>query len=416
VPAFHEPSPQTLGAAIAEAVEVLTGITAAAGQFPCNSVSEHLKLRVVAVDDLGRKLAEGRDLEALSTKLAPRLAKARAMAAKARFAQEGIVTWSFGVLPEQAEEEGETGTASVRYPAIVDAGQSVSLTLADTKVMAAALTRAGIRRLFAIAMADELPHHLRTIATWEELVRLYKVFGPEAELRDTLALLVAERTFMMGQPAVTDAQSFEDRKAASWGRIATNTKDLADIVYRTLEPRGKIAHRLSGGTNRNWVASITDLREHLAYLTPPGCFTAVLPERLDHFPRYVEAARQRLLNLREDGSGAEAVTLPLITQRFKKLTGAIARKHGALIKAQQEAGAAAHAAAAPGKGAVLPASRRHTVRINSDAAAWAITPGSLSPALDRYRWLLEELRVASFAPELARGKVAVADVDKAWED
>ncbi len=416
VPAMDAPEPPTLGAALAEAVEVLTGITAAAGQFPCNSVSEYLKLRIVVVDDLGKKLAEGRDLEALGTKLAPRLAKARAMAAKARFAQEGIITWSFGVLPEQAEEDGETGAASVRYPAIVDAGQSVSLTLADTKAMAAGFTRAGIRRLFAIAMADELPHHLRTIATWEELVRLYKVFGPEAELRDTLALLVAERTFMMGQPAVNDSQSFEDRKAASWGRIATNTKELADVVYRTLEPRGKIAHRLSGGTNRNWVASITDLREHLAYLTPPGCFTAVLPERLEHFPRYVEAARQRLLNLREDGSGAEAVTLPLITQRFKKLTGAIARKHAALIKAQQEAGAAAHAAAAPGKGAVLPASRRHTVRINSDAAAWAIAPGSLSPAQDRYRWLLEELRVASFAPELARGKVTVADVDKAWED
>ena len=424
VPAFDAPQPQPLAAALAEAVEVLTGITAAAGQFPCSSVSEYLKLRVVVVDDLGRKLAEGRDIEALGSKLAPRLAKARAMAAKARFAQEGLVTWSFGVLPDQAEEEGEGGAASVRFPAIVDAGQSVSLTLAETKVLAVGLTRGGIRRLFAIAMADELPHHLRTIATWEELVKLYKVFGPEAELRDTLSLLVAERTFMMGQPAVTDAESFEDRKEASWGRIATNTKDIADVVYRTLEPRGKIAHRLSGGTNRNWVASITDLREHLAYLTPPGCFTAVLPERLDQFPRYVEAARQRLLNLREDGSGAEAVTLPLITQRFKKLTGAIARKHVALMKAQQEAGLAAHAANVPinnsanvpAKGAVLPASRRHTVRINSDAAAWAIAPGSLSPAMDRYRWLLEELRVASFAPELAKGKVTVADVDKAWEE
>ncbi len=428
--------PPPLHEAAAEAIEVLTGVSIAPEHLRCRNLSDALQLHLTVVDDAGKPIgsATGEDIEQLRTKLAPRLAKAQASAAKARFQRDGLTAWSFGPLPEQVEGDGEgegdegaaagvTRTAVVRYPALVDAGESVSLTLAETAAAATHFTRGGVRRLLAIAMAGEIPHHLDALPQLEELVRGFKPFGPEAELCDTITLMVAERTFMAGQGPIRDAETFEQRTSTYWGRIATNTKDIAELLARCLDARGKIAHRLSGGTNRNWVASVTDLREHLAYLTPPGCFTAVPPERLEHMPRYLEAARQRLLNLREDGSGAEAATLPLITARFKKLTGYIARHHAELVKAQHAAAEASSATSAQGKpsagakAAVIPASRRHTVRINADAATWAIQPGSLPAWLDRYRWLLEDLRVASFAPDMIRGKpVTLADVDAAWQE
>ena len=419
--------------ALAEALATLTAINIEPERLICRNLPEHLQMRIIVHEEAqsatGPQLAAGKDLAALLTKLTPRLIRAKATLAQQRFAQQNITDWSFGPLPlpgEPIEDAASPAAASdaARFATLLDAGSSVTLTLLDSAPEAEAQTRKGVRRLFALALAGEMQHHLAAIGNFDELARLYKPFGNRDELADVITCLVAEAIFMHNQSPVRDAETFEQRKATHWGRVATSVRETAGMLTVMLDARAKIAHRLGAGTNRNWVASINDLREHLAYLMPPRFLMAITPDRLASYVRYTQAARQRLLNLREDGSGSEAATLAMLGDRFKRFTGAVAKLHADLLRAEQAAPAATGACPAPSaspsaKGAVIAASRRHTTRINADAAAWAIEPGSLPAPLERYRWLLEDLRLVTFAPELApdlvRRKLTPADADKAWQ-
>jgi hypothetical protein len=78
---------------------------------------------------------------------------------------------------------------------------------------------------------------------------------------------------------------------------------VGEIASQILEPRARVAQRISGGTPRLWAESVADLREHAAYLLPRGFLLNVSWDRLRHFPRYARGMRERLFALREDGSG-----------------------------------------------------------------------------------------------------------------
>src|SRR5262249_13187175 len=51
--------------------------------------------------------------------------------------------------------------------------------------------------------------------------------------------------------------------------------------------------------------------------------------------------------------------------------------------------------------APLPQARRAAPVVNIDAGEWAMQPARLPPAVEHYRWALEDLRIALFTPESA---------------
>ncbi|XVJ59576.1 MAG: ATP-dependent RNA helicase HrpA [Tepidisphaera sp.] len=392
-----------IAAAVAEAVGVLHGVTIEAGAFSPKALPAYLKLRVVVMDG-EKEVGAGRDVAELQEKLEAKVAKARGARAKARFEREGIVAWDFGTLPETIEEEG-------RFPALVDRGEACALTLVGSKEEAAAATVLGVRRLFAIACKEQIAHELDALAAWPELVKHYGHFGTAAALRSDLTCLIAERAFLSGGAVPRTAEQFDERQQAGWGRLSIVVREVADVVGRILEPRFLVAKRLASGTNRHWAMSMADLREQAAYLMPPGFVLLVPWERLKEFPRYSAAMRARLLGLREDGSGAEKQLLEQYLPHWKKFTGWVA----AAMSKEREAEEAGAALATKTK-AALPQSRRAAPTVNLDAGAWAMQPGKLPAAVEKYRWALEELRLAMFAPELA-GKNAptVAGVAQMWK-
>jgi hypothetical protein len=183
-------------------------------------------------------------------------------------------------------------------------------------------------------------------------------------------------------------------------------RDTADVVLRILEPRAKVAGRLAGGTSRHWAASVADLREQAAYLMPPGFVLLVPWERLREYPRYVGAMRERLFALREDGSGEEKQLLEQFLPHWKKFTAWVA----SAMSAERDgllSEPAAPARESRGKPkSALPQAKRAAPTVNADAGVWAMTPGRLPTAVERYRWALEEWRLTLFTPGLA-GKSGV---------
>ncbi len=429
--------------ALSEAVEIALSVTIPPALWPISALSDYLLLRLEVTDHKGQVIAHGRDAKALQTRLAQRIERAQAVAQRKAFARSNIKSWDFPDLPDSVarqsdhadaiDEENEqalgpddprstaasSAPSAIAYPALIDQRTHVNLTLEADQSRAEAITRLGVRRLFVLSARDELLLRIDALPNITEIERWFSSgggsgggLGTPGDLRDDLMCITCERVFLAGQAPIRTREAFELRKETGWGRLGQTLIDTATLVAKVLEPRFLVAKRLSSGTNRLWAASIADIREHAAYLMPQG-FLHTLPwERLQRYPLYAQAMRQRLLNLREDGSGAESDALAQLAPYHKRFTAYVARQ---LAIRQEEAAAAlaegdhtASIKSTANLARAVPASRRAAPTVNLDAGHYSLQPGSLSPAAEAYRWALEEFRVALFAPALLGSPEAAA--------
>ncbi len=411
----------SLPVALSEALEVLHEIRIDPSEWSFRGLPAHLRLRVRVVDDLNaavpKELAVDRDLPALFKRLEPRLKQLRASESRVAFGRRGLTTWDFGTLTETYESHGD-GALAVMHPTLSDDGQTVSLTLAATPLEAETRTRAGLRRLFAIAISDEVKYYLESHPAWDAMQNQFSQLGNPAEFRDQLTCIVAERTFMDGQPTIRTQAAFEERRTAAWGRLSSVARETCDALARILDARAQIARRFSGGTPRLWAESVADIREQAAYLMPRGFLTAVRWEQLRRYPVWVEVMRERLLNLREDGSKSESGALAAVAPHWKRFTGwvAAASKCAGSEAVSHVADSAAEPSATSKTKSPLPQAKRAAPTVNLDAGEWAMRPGHLPPPIERYRWALEEFRLAQLAPEkAAKPPISSGDLDKLWK-
>ncbi len=397
--------------ALGEALDVLYGEHVEEAEWAPAALPVHLRLRVLVLDHAGKEVAVDRDLPALQHRLEGRVRKALAAAARARYERRGLHAWDFGDLEDSVEWEHD-GAASTGYPMLLDEGASVWLTLGTSPAEAQARTRLGVRRLFVLACAEELTHGVEGLSHWSDLKRFYGALGSEAQLRDQACCVIAERVFMERQSPVRTRDEFDARLEQGRGRLGAVTREVGELLLETLEPRFRVAQRISGGTPRLWAQSVADIREHAAYLMPRGFLGLAPPARLRSYPKYARTMRERLFSLREDGSSVEAEPLRVFLPHWKRFTGWVA---GAM--AREQAGGPNEAPRPPGKAskAPLPAPRRVGASVNLDAGEWAMAPGNLPAEVERYRWALEDLRVATFAPGAPAG-VGAAEVARLWAD
>jgi len=391
---------------LSEALEVLRGVKLPSEAWPVKGLPAHLRARVEVADRAGREVASGRDVAEVMERVRPRAAKARAARDRERFERAGVREWDFGTLPERLETD--EGAA---FPALVDLGEDAGLTLAADQRTAAAMTLHGVRRLLAISCGEEVRHRLLAMAGWDDMVKWHGGLGDARKLAEDLTLVVCERCFLSAQSVPRTREEFESRREGCWGRLAQATMDVAGVAAGLLEPRHRVVARLASGTSRHWAASVADMREQGAYLMPNGFLTALPWERLREYPRYVGAMRDRLLGLREDGSGGDGQIMQRVTPHWKNFTGWVARE----MARQRDEAARAGEEAKSGKGgkAPLPGARRAAPKVNVEAGEWAMAPGNLPKGIEAYRWAIEECRVGLFAPARGGGPTE-KDLERLW--
>ncbi|MFT3683854.1 MAG: DUF3418 domain-containing protein [Phycisphaerales bacterium] len=428
--------------ALTRAVDDLRGVAVPADAWPMRGIPDHLRLNVRVLDEQGNALGESREIDELKKKFAGRARRSLSNLARQEFGKEGLTSWSWSegdeTLPESVEID-RAGSTVVGYPCIQDTGDTVALTLADSPETAHRLTRRGLIRLFALQCKDEVIARLRSLPEGgaDVMYRHYGAIGDPSELKRDLVDLVCEQTFLApalgGQP--DNKNDFEVRLQTQWGRLGGNTITIGKLVATVLANRHRVAHKLASGYPKQWELSIADLREHAAWLLPPGVFHCVPLDRLQHYPRYTEGMWRRLERLREGGTAKEAQTFPQVTAAWKRFTHWVHTHHAEAKKQEEEMGGATSEPRPSGSGPtptsalksppkprnVLPQAqgkKRARVVIATDAAAWAmqsIADAAMPPAVEQYRWLLEEFRVSAFAQELGTTQpVSAKRLDEAW--
>ncbi|MDW8469317.1 MAG: DUF3418 domain-containing protein [Burkholderiales bacterium] len=334
------PSDTPLAEALARYIRERYQVEVPADGLRPEALPAHLRMNFRVVEADGRQLGMGRDLAALKRALAPQAQSA--LETEIGAAGEARHTaWTFGDLPERVEFSRD-GRTLAGYPALADEGDAVAVRVFESPERARETHRAGVLRLFRIALRERLRELEKGLARDRTL-------APLAQDLLTAALV---RAFLADGVPRTQAE-FARRLAEGRSRLALIAQELERHVAAILAERAALEERLAAA-QKAFPQAAADVRGQLARLLAPG-FLARLPwERLQHLPRYLKAARRRLERLRENPArdAARAAELAPLEHAWRREVAACARN------------------------------------------------GALPPALEQFGWLLEELRVSLFAEEL----------------
>ena len=151
------------------------------------------------------------------------------------FEKKGITSWNFGDLPETLSIERD-GARLMGYPALVDVGASVSLSVLDSAAAARAAMRGGLRRLFMIQVADELKYLSRKLSGVEQMCLFYSRLGPCEELKRDLLTAVADRALFGDDDdeaagRIRSRDAFAARAETGWRRLTAAGDEVAHGVF-----------------------------------------------------------------------------------------------------------------------------------------------------------------------------------------
>jgi ATP-dependent helicase HrpA len=346
----HGPGDGALLDVLAADLRARTGELIRPSDWDIERVPDELRINFRIEDERGRRVAFGKDLDAITHRLRTHLQGAITRAVGASVERAGATSWDFGdELPRVLE--AERGGYPVRaFPALVDEGKSVGVQLFGTEDEQALAMRAGTRRLLLLGLPSPLASMQRLLKT---PTKLALASSPEASLADLLEDCVAVALDALvddaGGPA-WDAAGFEALRGAVRGDLVDRSMDVALAVARVLAAWRDIGGRLDTITAPALLAARLDVRRQLARLVFRGFVPRTGAERLTDIDRYLRAIAHRLDRVGKDTARD--------TEWMRRVQPLEARFEALLAR--------------------LP------------AGAWG-------PGLDEARWMLEELRVGLFA-------------------
>ena len=363
---------ESLVRALTGAVEEKIALKLPLDAFRPGELKPHLLMNFRLQDEHGGTLGFSRSLAELRAQYGNRVEQSFAQAQvmhQTDGASEGELTgltgWSFGKLPELLEIR-VAGRDVVGFPALADEGDSVSLRAFDTEEKAREVHRAGLRRLFALALKEQVKFVEKNLP--RELGMLFMALGTESEMKAQVVAATLERT-CMGEPWPASQAEFEARALAAKGKLTLVAQEIARLLGTILTEAAALQKKVAV-MQKAFPAACADVSSQTAALLGRNFVLAVPYDRLAHFPRYLKAASLRLEKLRADPARDER-----LSAEWQGLAKPWERERSALMKS-----------------------------------------GVVDPFLEDFRWLLEELRVALFAQELKTpSPVSVKRLQKQWD-
>ncbi|MFJ8921132.1 ATP-dependent RNA helicase HrpA [Streptomyces sp. NPDC102415] len=311
---LQEPLPLTL----ARELQRMVGVPVTADDFDLSRIPDHLKITFRIVDERRRKVAEDKDLEALKIQLRPKARQALSKAAAATagpsgesIERSGLTDWTIGTL-DKVFETRRAGQPVKAYPALVDQGDTVAVRLFDTEAEQQQAMWRGTRKLILLNIpVNPAKFASDKLTNQQKLALSRNPHGSIQALFDDCATAAADRLIAAHGGPAWDEASF--RKLYDKVRA-----DLVDLTVRTIGQVQQILaawqaceRRLKSTNSLVLINNVTDVRDHLARLMPPGFVTATGLRRLPDLMRYLVAEDRRLqqmpTNVQRDTTRMEKV-------------------------------------------------------------------------------------------------------------
>ncbi len=349
VPASNSPLLQALVRYIREQRQLDVPLDA----FRLEQLPPHLLMNFRVVDEHGRQLGMSRNFASLHAELSPRVSHVVVKAAAADEKGEAVseqryTSWSFGDFVETREGK-RAGQIVTLYNVLVDEGEAIVLRAFDTRDVAQAAHRGGLRRLFMLLLKEQVKYLEKNLPDAQRLGMLFMPFGTQQELQQQILAMTFERC-CLNDPLPANEAEFAVRGKEAKTRLLLIAQEIARLVLNVLSEYQAVQKALP--QLKTHTQAFQDVRAQLEWLLHKRFIADTPYERLQHVPRYLKAINQRIEKLRSNPArDAQCMAqMQPLTQAWQKLR-----------QAQQ---------------------------------------GKSDPRVDEFAWLLQELRVSLFAQEL----------------
>ncbi|MER5852371.1 ATP-dependent RNA helicase HrpA [Streptomyces sp. NPDC002012] len=294
---LQEPLPVTL----ARELQRMVGVPVGADDFDLTRIPDHLKITFRIVDERRRKVAEDKDLEALKLQLRPKARQALSKAAAATagpsgesIERSGLTDWTIGTL-NRVFETRRAGQPVKAYPALVDQGETVAVRLFDTEAEQQQAMWHGTRKLILLNIpVNPAKFASDKLTNQQKLALSRNPHGSIQALFEDCATAAADRLIGAHGGPAWDEESFRKLYDKVRADLVALTEHTVKQVQQVLAAWQACERRLKATNSLVLVNNVTDAREQLAALVPPGFVTATGLRRLPDLMRYLVAVDRRL--------------------------------------------------------------------------------------------------------------------------
>ncbi|MHB8055909.1 MAG: DUF3418 domain-containing protein, partial [Candidatus Aminicenantales bacterium] len=370
--------PRTSGSlftALAEFVRREFGADIPAEVWASVDLPKHLNIRLIVQDAAGNEVAAGRDYDRL---LGTRPKEPEAdigssswKKASEQWERTGVADWEWDAIPDSIR----VGGGASAYPALEPGPKEIVLRLFKTAGEAAAVHPIGVEALFSRKFAKDLKFMERILVLPEEHQRAALYFGGKAVIEKSMLEALRVRVFRKNIRNRAEYQAAADGLVKA---LFAEGQVLLEAVKRALEGYQGVRADLytismTHQGNKAVEGIVETVRAELEAAMPRN-FAEVYPaDRLDRLPAYLEALRIRTERAKNS------------PEKDQKKTAEIAPFAEALVGLQKRLGASGSAES--------------------------------RDALEAIRWMIEEFKIAVFAPEIGTsGTVSAKRLAEALRD
>lgn len=182
----------------------------------------------------------------------------------------------------------------------------------------------------------------------------YAPMGKCEQLQTDLIAAIIDQAFLSELDLPRTKQAFETCLEQGKQTILDVANDLCEMIGATLAEHHQLNKKLKGNLSPVWLQAMADIQEQLSFLIYAGFIQQTPIEWLREYPRYFKA----------------------INLRLEKLSGAVERDRINMLEIK------------PLWQAYLERKEKHQQQ------------GIIDPELEKFRWMIEELRVSLFAQTL----------------
>ena len=335
-----------------------------AAQFDLSQLPPYLHPGFSLRDDNDIEIGFDRDLAQLQDRFGHRAHQSFVERGDATIERDGLTRWDFDELPVSIPVRiGDYVTEA--YPALVDCEDSVSIEIFDHREIAEAAHLEGVRRLLWLTLPAHRKLSRKPLPEWQKISLMYAAIGDLGALQLSMFHKAQDQVFFSSGELPRTRPQFDHLLRQQAPGLAAELANIADSVARSLEQYRSIRRFIDDNRGELHGDTLFDVNEQLEWLVYDGFVDDIPADWLLHVPRYLEAIQVRLEQARLDAA----------TDRLR----------------QQK---------------ISPFWQRYL------AADF-----DYSPALEHWRWMLEEYRVSVFAQGLKTSlRVSAKRLELAWQE
>ncbi|WP_051092074.1 ATP-dependent RNA helicase HrpA [Colwellia piezophila] len=288
--------------ALAKQLLRMTGVRLPEDAWQEISLPVHLTMNFQVVDDKGKLLKQGRDLNELKAELQGKVKASIKQVAEKGIEKADLTQWDFGKLPTGYEKKVANITIKA-FPALVDHKSSVAIELFEQEQHAQEAMLKGVSRLILLNIPTPLKYLQEKLPNKAKLGLYFNPFGSINDLlQDCIqgACLSLVQQFSeqknAGQLPRTQAQ-FSQCNEYVRAEIADCVLAATIKVERALSLRHEVTKKMKGSVPLNVIQAHGDIKQQCEQLVFKGFVSHSGLSKLDDISRYLQGMLRRLEKL-----------------------------------------------------------------------------------------------------------------------